>query len=139
MAELPEDDPLVQRAVTYLTAALTRFYGRPFDQATLDGLIDLMRHTRDTFKRVTGRDFPPLTPLLLPTSRVVHVYRADLDEREIGIKVLNLLRELGVRRAPVSIPELAAAISFAWPAYKPPIEDWMSDRQAGPALRSRMN
>lgn len=129
MAELPEDDPMVERAVLFLTRRLATFYGKPFNQSTLDGLVDLMNHTRDTFKRVTGYDFPPLTVFLLPTSQVACVYRADLDDREISIKVLNLLRELHFAKMPVSTEELAKAIKFAWPMYRPPIEDWRKDGQ----------
>lgn len=134
MSELPENHPLVEQATFWLTSKMMKFYGQEFNQATEDRLRELLVHTRETFKRTTGHDFPPLTVLLLPTSQLAAVMRADLDDRAIGIKVLNLLRELGMHKRPVREMELAAAIRFAWPWYKPPIEDWRKDRQGGKGL-----
>lgn len=130
MSELDDNHPHVQRALVWLIRRLAMFYGQPFNQSTEDRLRELLTHLRTTFKRTTGHDFPPLTVFLLPTSRIAAIYRADLDDEAIRIKILNLLRELGVARVPVSVPELVAAIRFAWPWYKPPIEDWRNDRQA---------
>jgi hypothetical protein len=134
VSELPENHPLVEQATFWLTSRLMRFYGREFNQATEDQLTELLTHVRATFKKTTGHDFPPLTVLMLPTSQYAGVYRADLDDRAIGVKVLNLLRELGVAGRPVREMELAAAIRFAWPWYKVPIEDWRKDRQGGKGM-----
>jgi hypothetical protein len=133
VSELPETNPLVQHALAWLMGKLVRFYGREFNQRTEQDLTDLLTHTRSTFKRTTGHDFPPLTVLLLPTSRVAMVYRAYLDTKTIHVKILNLLRELGHAGSPIKETELAAAIKFAWPWYNSdaPIEEWRRDRQAG--------
>ena len=124
MNELPEDDPRVLDAFRVLMDRLSTFVGKPLDNSTVLAICSTIEQTRNEFKRKHQHDFPPLVPLILPTSGFIAWFRQDLDNEQIRIKVLNLLRELTINKLPVGAHELATAMKLAWPLYQLPIEEF---------------
>jgi hypothetical protein len=122
MSELPYEDPRVQYALQQLMRRLETYVGQPLENATLLAIRSLIEQTRTEFKLEFQHEFPLLVPLILPASGFVAWFRQDLDDDEIRIKVLNLLRELTMFNLPISAMELATAMKLAWPHYQPPIE-----------------
>jgi hypothetical protein len=129
MSELPLDDERVKNALENLMARLGSFIGQPLTSSTLYHIRQVINYNRTDFKKNYGHEFPAIVPLILPKSQFIAWFREDLDNEEIRIKVLNLLREFAVKRIPVSAFELAQAMRFAWPKYEPPIEEYQKAKQ----------
>jgi len=129
MNELPEDDQRLIDALELLMQRLSKFVGQTLTNSTVLAIRSTIEQTRSDFKRNHQYDFPPLVPLILPTSGFIAWFRQDLDDEEIRIKVLNLLRELTINRLPVGAYELAQAMKLAWPSYKPDIEGYRNAYQ----------
>lgn len=129
MSELPPDDPRVMDALNTLMVRMGTFIGQPLTRTTVDDIRDVITHVRTEFKKWHNHDFPRIVPLILPRSRFIAWFREDLDNDEIRIHVLNLLREFTVKKIPVSEFELAQAMRLAWPSYEPPIEFYRGARQ----------
>jgi hypothetical protein len=129
MSELPLEDERVQAAYQQLMRQLERFVGMSLSTSTVLAIRSTIEQTRTEFKNKYQHDFPPLVPLILPNSGFIAWYRQDLDNEEIHIKVLNLLRELAMNKLPVEAGELATAMRLAWPNYQPRIEEYRTAAQ----------
>jgi hypothetical protein len=129
MSELPYEDQRVQYALQQLMRRLEGYVGQPLTDSTLFAIRSLIEQTRTEFKMEHQHEFPLLVPLILPASGFVAWFRQDLDDDEIRIKVLNLLRELSMAGLPISAIELATAMKLAWPSYNPPIEEYRNAAQ----------
>jgi hypothetical protein len=134
MPELADDDPRMQKFSKSLTEVMRQFVGKTLDRSTIMQINDAIIEHRIRFKYNYGCDAPVMVSLVLPTSSYVGLFRADLETTQIQIVILNLLREMAVRRMRVDKRELAWAIRMAWPDYDPAIEFFSNDRQAGKAF-----
>src|SRR5215203_1740991 len=134
MPELPDNDPRFRDFATRLSRMVQMFVGRPLDYHTMRQINTMIDHQRINFKKTYGYDIPELVAIVLPTSRHVHFFRADLETAQIQIDVMNMLRLLGLQGRQVDKLELASAIKMAWPDYDPGIETFAADGQAKRAL-----
>jgi hypothetical protein len=135
MPELPDDDPRLQEFASQTLSRLHQLYiGKPLNQHTIRQINTFVDHQRISFKQTYGYDIPELVALILPTSRFIALYRADLDTLQIHVFLTNLMRELGHNKVPVDKLELAQALKLAWPHYDPAIELFANDQQAGKAI-----
>jgi hypothetical protein len=117
MSELEVEDERVQDALRQLMWRLGTFIGESLTESTMYAIRSTVEQTRTTFKTTHGYDFPPLAPLILPSSQFIAWFRQDLDNDEVRIKVLNLLREFSIKKIPVKEHELAMAMKLTWPSY----------------------
>lgn len=130
MPELPDDDPRISEFSTKLAKLMRPFIGQKLDRATVMQIHDtITKHSID-FKKTYGYNAPAIVAVVLPTSQYIGLYRADLETREIQIVIMNLLRELAMRRVKVDKKELAWALRMAWPNYDPAVEFFADDGQA---------
>lgn len=134
MAELADDDPRLDEFTKGLMAVLGTFVGEELSIATMHQIDYAVTSESVKFKRTYGYDIPKLAVLVLPSSRHIALFRADLASEQIYIMLLNMLREFAVRGVAVDKRELAIAIRHAWPHYDPPIEVLAKDGQGGKAL-----
>lgn len=134
MAELPDDDPRMNEFSESLIRAMRQFVGKTLDRSTVMQINDAIIEHRIRFKNNYGCDVPVMVAVVLPTSQYVGLFRADLETRQIQVVIMNLLRELAVRRMKVDKRELAWALQMAWPNYDPTVEFFVDDRQAGKAF-----
>jgi hypothetical protein len=123
MTEVDPQDPRVVNALAQFHRYVAKYHGYPFNKTVLKKIEDAYYHVVDEFKKLYDLDFPPVAPLILPTSQVIVFYRRDLTDEEIQSKILFLLRDLANANKEVSVPELAKAMLFVWPSHRPPIED----------------
>jgi len=134
MPELPDDDPRMDEFVNKIVRSNVKFIGRGYDRFTVQQLLAEVEAHRIHFKQTYGYDAPKMVALVLPTSRYIGLFRADLETRDIQITILNMLREFAVRQVPVDKKELALALRNIWPHYDPAIEFFIADGQAKGAL-----
>jgi len=130
MPELPDDDPRMDEFINRIVHSNVKYVGRGFDKFTIQQLLEEVEAHRTHFKQKYGYDAPKMVALVLPTSRYIGLYRADLETRDIQMMLLNMLREFAVRQVPVDKRELAYALSQIWPNYDPAIEFFSADGQA---------
>lgn len=123
MPEVDPNDPRLLNALAQLHRYLAKYHGYPMSQSTLEDIQDAVEGVKEKFKALYGLDWPPIAPLVLPSSHVIVFYRKDLTNEEIQSKILFLLRDLANAHQSVSVPELALAMNFVWPHYQAPIED----------------
>ena len=126
----PEDKRLLLWLQEFHKYLGFRYHGKPFSGSVVQQIEQDVEQIKDAFKKRYGLDFPPLAPFILPTSQIIVFYRKDLTDDEIRSKILFLLRDMATAKKPVSIHELAMAISFVWPNYKPPIEEMVDVTKA---------
>lgn len=130
MSELEEGDPRNTAEVNALLLHVNRiFQGRPFSGSLVEQINEVIAQHAILFKQRYGHEFPPLTPLVLPASKQIVLYRKDLDDETIRLKLMFLLRAFAMERIPVSVMELAIAVKYCWPKYTAPIEDIRADRK----------
>lgn len=123
MAEVDPNDPRVLNALAQFHRYVAKYHGYPFTQQIVTEIKDCLEYVASSFESLYGIKWPPLAPLILPTSQVIIFYRRDLTDEEIQSKVLYLLRDLANAHKDVKVPELASAMLYVWPHYRPPIED----------------
>lgn len=123
MPEIDPEDPRVTNAIAQLHRFLAKYHGRTMTRSILNEIQEAVDYVKDQFKILYGLDWPPLAPLILPTSHVIVFYRKDLTDSEIKSKLLYLLRDLARAKQPVNVAEFALAVNFVWPHYQAPIED----------------
>lgn len=128
MPELPDNDPRIRDFTARLTRMIQMYVGKDLDNHTMRSINTMIDHQRINFKQTYGYDIPKLVAIVLPTSRFIHFFRADLETPQIHTVIGNMLRELGMHRVPVDKRELATAIKLAWPQYDPTIEVYDNDR-----------
>lgn len=95
------------------------------DDDARDHLMKLVRKHRAQCK-AEGIDFPELTVVLLPVKGVVHLARKDLDPASVQQTIRNLV----IEHAPIFKPELAEAITLAWPGYARAISQVVAENKA---------
>jgi len=135
MPELPDNDPRVRDFSTRLTRMLAAYIvGRTLDQHVMRSINTMIDHQRINFKQTYGYEIPELVAVVLPTSRFIHFFRADLETEQIQTVIGNMLQHLKVNNIPVDTHELATAIKLAWPQYDPAIEVFQAHRAARKAL-----
>jgi hypothetical protein len=117
MSELAVEDERVQNALEQLMHRLRSYIGEPLTEITMHAIRGAVEEARTEFKKTYSHEFPPLVPLILPSSRFVAWFRQDLENDEVRIKVLNLLREFSLKKIPVSAFELSQAMRLTWPQY----------------------
>jgi hypothetical protein len=123
MPEVDPDDPRLTNALAQLHRYLAKYHGIPMSRSILEEIQQAVDWVKGEFKTLYGLDWPPLAPLILPTSHVIVFYRRDLTDDEIKSKLLYLLRDLARAKQPVYVAEFALAVNFVWPHYQAPIED----------------
>lgn len=134
MPELPDDSPLLDEFTKELMAILSTFVNEELTLNTMFRIDAVINDQSIKFKQNYGYDIPKLTAIVLPTSRQIAMFRADLPTEQIHIVIMNLLREYAVLGVPVDMQEFSTAIKQAWPHYDPAMETFAADGQAGKAF-----
>ncbi len=134
MPELPDDDPRFIEFAIHLSNMLQMYMGKPLDRFTMGQINTLIDHQSINFKQRFGFDVPKLVALVLPTSRHIHFFRADLETQQIQVVIKNLLQEFQVHKIPIDTQELATAIKLAWPQYDPGVERYIESGLIGKAF-----
>jgi hypothetical protein len=132
--ELPDDDPRMLEFTKNLMQVMGSFIGEELTSYTMYQIDDAVDNMRANFKLTYGYDIPKLVAVILPSSRHISLFRADLTTENIHIVITNLMREFAVRKIPVNKQELAVAVTRAWPHYDPAIEVFAADGQAKKAF-----
>jgi len=137
MSELPDEDPRMEDFYDRIANGIKAFVGKSLSEATIYFLGKRIEHERTRFKQTYGHEVPKVVLLILPSSRYISIFRADLESPQIQVVVVNMLRELSAMKVPVDIRELSVAIKKAWPQYDPSLVIDMAalDKQASPSLR----
>ena len=115
------DDPQMQCALKDMVAMVNaRIVGRQLDgsdRKILDDLETLIFDHKARWK-ARGVAFPDMTALIVPRLGYVKLMRADLNQKSIETEIVNMAKDV-VALDGITREEIATAIRYAWPGYRP--------------------
>jgi hypothetical protein len=113
-----EADDFLFASVVELREKLTHYVARrtDFSYALVADLRRVIYHHASAYEKRTGRRFPRLTPLVIPSLKQVDFYPADWNDGQIREMIAHHFKTLGNK---ITAVELAASVQRAFPRYKP--------------------
>lgn len=115
--DFDDNDPRLLRMQRSLEVLLAQaLVGQDMTPETFLRVTELIKWFRTEAERKLGLRLPPLTAVVLPSARWVHLCRADLPDGSIAATALNLK----VQFPDLPREELRAAMLLAFPDYRGP-------------------
>lgn len=115
---MTEADDFLIASIEELREKLARYVANrtDFSYALVGDLRALIRRHAAAYEQRTGRRFPRLTPMVIPSLKQVDFYPADWNDGQIREMIAHHFKVLGNK---ITAVELAASVQRAFPKYKP--------------------
>lgn len=115
MKESDFQDARLRHAAGVLFTEVSRLAtGMPMDRASVETIAGWIEIHRRDCKRM-GIDFPEMVVVAFPRIRAIEICRRDWSTPDVETFILDCV----TKYSGITAPEIAEAISKAWPGYKP--------------------
>lgn len=111
-------DPKLLEAEQELGVILAQFMGGPVTENMIRAIEDTIEEFR-VHKLLSGVKMIKMRVVALPQSGFIQIWPAEMEHKDIQLRISNLIKALQRQERPFEPEELAKAVRRAYPDYSP--------------------